>query len=593
MTQHLRHSQFVITYGPGALVESINGPRIIPMPNIGLFTSRSGLRPEDYEISDKRIRQLLGNVKIYRLPSNAELRRSHEWYIYATKPFPEWKLCLKMANHGNYYVLYKGNRCPVCKDRQGGGWEAIRFIVACPKGHMDEVDWYSIVHGFSSTCEHTEWFRWYGGGGSLSEVRIQCPSCGSGMFSLGDAYGRSWRCSGRFPEREGLRDPPYRPGCSEEAKIIQRQASNLHIPRLITMFSVSPHDTRLHNLLQISPIYDAILGLTPSSKSELRRILLNLVKGNRISRGTAEEILKWDWDEIRRVMSDVLNPSSSSYNELIIDEFHSLIEGTKSGIPPLSGSDRQTTYTELNPNDVVTVKVGTVNFRVAPVPRLRTVIVQQGYIRAVGGLNNIELIKVSFTDHTDCEWYPGVEFFGEGIFIIFDEEDGWAFSVDGETAQAWKALHTQAASYPAHVFRDSNRRVELHPAFVWWHTLSHAVIRAIAAEAGYSSASIRERVYFEVKGRKTRGGILLYATQPGSEGTLGGLIALIPYFSDILETAFGQLEVCSGDPLCLEQRVGIGSYNGAACYGCLLLSETSCEHRNMWLDRNIVLENRP
>ena len=85
----------------------------------------------------------------------------------------------------------------------------------------------------------------------------------------------------------------------------------------------------------------------------------------------------------------------------------------------------------------------------------------------------------------------------------------------------------------------------------------------------------------------------MYATQPGTEGTLGGLIALVPYFQDIFNVTFEQLRTCSGDPLCKENKHKLGSYNGAACYGCLLLSETSCEHRNMWLDRNVLLENLP
>ena len=86
---------------------------------------------------------------------------------------------------------------------------------------------------------------------------------------------------------------------------------------------------------------------------------------------------------------------------------------------------------------------------------------------------------------------------------------------------------------------------------------------------------------------------MLYATQLGSEGTLGGLVALVPYFQGILDAAIENIQSCSADPLCLEHRFRPGNYNGAACYGCLLLSETSCEHRNMWLDRNVFLENIP
>jgi hypothetical protein len=86
---------------------------------------------------------------------------------------------------------------------------------------------------------------------------------------------------------------------------------------------------------------------------------------------------------------------------------------------------------------------------------------------------------------------------------------------------------------------------------------------------------------------------LLYATQPGSEGTLGGLVALVPYFNETMRTTFEMLETCSGDPLCVENYFTPGHYNGAACYSCLLISETSCEHRNMWLDRNVLMENQP
>lgn len=84
----------------------------------------------------------------------------------------------------------------------------------------------------------------------------------------------------------------------------------------------------------------------------------------------------------------------------------------------------------------------------------------------------------------------------------------------------------------------------------------------------------------------------MYSTQQGCDGTLGGLIALAPYFYDILNRAFEMLENCSGDPLCFESKFKSGNYNGAACYGCLLISETSCEHRNMWLDRTVLLENQ-
>ena len=86
-------------------------------------------------------------------------------------------------------------------------------------------------------------------------------------------------------------------------------------------------------------------------------------------------------------------------------------------------------------------------------------------------------------------------------------------------------------------------------------------------------------------------GVLLYTAQPGGDGTLGGLIALVPQFERVLSVALRELDSCSNDPLCGEETFDAGKYNGPACYSCALISETSCEHRNMKLDRRLLLDN--
>ena len=88
-----------------------------------------------------------------------------------------------------------------------------------------------------------------------------------------------------------------------------------------------------------------------------------------------------------------------------------------------------------------------------------------------------------------------------------------------------------------------------------------------------------------------REGVLLYTAQPGGDGTLGGLIALVPQFERVLSVALRELDSCSNDPLCGEEVFNAGRYNGPACYSCALISETSCEHRNMKLDRRLLLDN--
>ncbi len=70
---------------------------------------------------------------------------------------------------------------------------------------------------------------------------------------------------------------------------------------------------------------------------------------------------------------------------------------------------------------------------------------------------------------------------------------------------------------------------------------------------------------------------------------MGGLVGTVEYFQDIINTAINNLRICSNDPLCNDVNKSSESINGAACYSCLLISETSCEHKNLWLDRHLVI----
>jgi len=621
MNQNIRNSQFIFTYGPGAIIEGQQGPRIIPDPEIGLFYKNSRFLPENFRIDDDRMSQgLLGGSSIFRLPSNAEAQLDQNQIIYRTKPFPQWKLCLNENSHGVHgpYILYLKDQCPVCgsaADRTDR--EAIRFVVACSAGHLDEVNWDYLVHG-KNQCTRTELgslprnlqdnysFYWNRRGGTLSSIEIRCPRCTLQPANFGNAYYRPLPCSRRRPESEGFSEIPRRSrGCDREARIIQRQAANLRIAQPRTLLSIKQTYTKLHTILQNPAIkigigmYEKISNGEVSSLQKLKEILDQLVSQNMLPQSVAKEILQSPWVELEQALKDNKTPPPTTYNGLILEEFKELIKGSVDGAPPArSARPKSEIIFEMNPNLRKTFDgpQGS-DFLVASVNRLRTVTVQTGYIREIREENNPRLPDVITTEFKDMHghgWYPGVEFLGEGLFIRMNDNDGWRDSPKGEAAQKWNDAFSKSQDYVEFVFRDGkNSRDELEPTFVWWHTLSHLLVRAIGEDSGYSSAAIRERIYFERNGTKVRGGIILYATQPGSEGTLGGLIALAPFFDRFLRMAFDQLETCSGDPLCMGQKFEVGGYNGPACYGCLMNSETSCEHRNMWLDRQVLQQNMP
>lgn len=603
MTQPLRISQFVITYGPGAILEGPRGPCIIPSPDIGLFAGPNPITtPASLEISDQRMSVgLLGNARIFRLPSNAELGQDENRALYSTRPFPSWSLCINTNAHaGRIAILYIGRGCPVCGDNTRRRQQAIRFVSACARGHLDDVDWVYLVHR-GRNCPNRQYFLWHGVGGALSQIELECPTCNA-IENLGQAYGREWRCSGRLPERETINANRVG-GCPEAARIVQRQASNLRLPELRTLFTIPPRSTDLHRLLQATSVRTLLVVLRqagPVQQGTLAAMLTELVRQGLFQDASAREILRHPWPEIAAAIDDVLTPIRPGIRDLLDDEFGALLSASLNGAPPVQvGRPVAHVVFEVHQGDVQRVNgPNGRRIRVAPVSRLRTVTVQIGFRREVPrGAANAgvppDVVRVDFLEGGE-RWFPGVEYLGEGLFICLDDDEAWHFPLGGPAAANWERTHQNPVGYTRAVFR-SDEPDELHPVFVWWHTLSHLLLRSVSIDAGYSSSSIRERIFvqFDPRTGRARGGVILYATQPGSDGTLGGLIALAPHFQAILDRAMEMARSCSNDPLCSEQHFEPGQYNGPACYGCQLVSETSCEHRNLWLDRELLNQNLP
>jgi len=223
------------------------------------------------------------------------------------------------------------------------------------------------------------------------------------------------------------------------------------------------------------------------------------------------------------------------------------------------------------------------DFSIAAVSKIRTVTAQRGYYRLVGSSeeNQPAMISVAYktADNTEI-WFPGYEGFGEGIFLNFDKE-----SLDkiphAKTYDNWKKFDPKKTQLDdEELIRHYTR-----PEYVWLHSLSHVLIKAISEFTGYSVTAVRERVYYDTV--KQSGGILIYNTTPGEDGSLGGLTSLTNDFKEIVDRACELIFTCSNDPLCYDIHREGGQVTGSACYGCLLIPETSCEHRNRWLDRHI------
>jgi len=591
MDQSLRRSQYITTYGPGAILEGQDGPRVIPSLHLsGIFEGR---RLRDFEITDRRLSEsLLHGAGILRLPSNAELGLPEIVSIHDTFPFPSWALCV--SHNLLYRKTASDNRaCPSCSPLSDNykAWgtvrkQAIRFVRACPSGHLDDVDWIRLIPHSSIGC-NPRYLLWEGGGGALRHITIRCPNCRE-TINLGTAYARRWPCSGRYPER----GRPA-PGCHIPAHIIQRGAANLRLAELRTSLTIPPRDTPLHRLLELDTISTVLFAQPFTTKQGLLDVLDRLVQNNRLKQAVVTDIGRYGEPHILAAINDVTSGGGDrTLQELRLEEFEALQRGATFGAPaqPAQTPGAPPQFEIIRNQTRTIARPGGHAIRITPVNRLRVVMVQTGYRR----LDLLNQVVDCAHNEEQRNWYPGVELFGEGIFIdiVSGGENAEPLHLSGRAQANWLVAWNDPNGFNQNPHPEE--RDWLHPAFVWWHTLSHRLINALSIDSGYSSAAVRERIFVDINSgtRQASGGVLLYTIQPGGDGTLGGLVALVPEFERVLGSALRNIDSCSNDPLCGEEHFSNGKYNGAACYACLLVSETSCEHRNMRLDRHVLLENR-
>jgi hypothetical protein len=231
--------------------------------------------------------------------------------------------------------------------------------------------------------------------------------------------------------------------------------------------------------------------------------------------------------------------------------------------------------------------------RVVQVHRLREVVALLGFTR-------FEATTVDANgDYTgefraakiarDATWFPAIENRGEGIFLHVRSEavDAWLSRPAVQArVDALKKGHTAWLNS-----RASSGATFRGGAYVMLHTLAHLLCQTVAVRSGYPSSAIRERIYADTEAG--RYGVLLYTGSADADGTLGGLVQEAFRIAGYLEDALDGAAICSNDPICaahvpgdsLEERY----LHGAACHGCVLIGETSCEARNDHLDRALVV----
>src|SRR5581483_5495068 len=224
--------------------------------------------------------------------------------------------------------------------------------------------------------------------------------------------------------------------------------------------------------------------------------------------------------------------------------------------------------------------------------RLREVMALIGFTRLEAAMPDIHGEYESDVERaqiaSEPAWFSAVENRGEGIFV----------QLRGDAVRAW--LEREAVRRRLDALADGHRHWERERRharpfpggpYVLLHTLSHVLLQSLAMCSGYPASSLRERIYADLAGK--RFGLLLYTGSPDAEGTLGGLVQQARQLEEHLAQALRMSGLCSNDPICAQHAPGESMegrwLHGAACHGCAFVAETSCEMRNDYLDRALVV----
>lgn len=451
----------------------------------------------------------------------------------------------------------------------------IRFVQACINGHIDDIDWRYFVHGKDDPCRRQMWIDERGTSGDFTEIYVRCD-CKKAR-SLASAKGEGsplGPCRGRRPWIA----PNDREPCDQHNRLLVRHASNAYFSQVMSVIHIPDKDAAIKKA--VDQVWVDYLQYCKSASDVAREREKQKVI-------TALEGFDDDdvWEDIqRRKGSKPVEEKSVKQMEVetLMAQGEHLLDDMPdadffaSSMPKLSKASAKGVMSKVD--------------KIVLVHRLREVRAQLGFTRFEGGTTTEEGeldLPVGLAPlAAEPTWLPAVENRGEGVFIAFKptEIQKWLdkkpVDVRAEALSAGLGAWAKSKGKPARPYS---------PVYSMLHSLSHLLVAAVSLECGYPSSAIRERVY----ATKAGFGILLYTGTSDAEGTLGGLVNVGRHIEHHLKIALDLGRLCSNDPVCAQHRPDNPEerrfLHGAACHGCLLISEHSCEMKNEYLDRALVV----
>jgi hypothetical protein len=595
----VRRSQLINPFGVGAMIDFPRDESLMVAGLDAWYCSKQNC-PSELLIEEERLQARWG-VRVRRLPVDHRDPgpgiRGANLDIPALR-FPGWHYCHRCGAMENLTLFNSPRRCPgrpypgmSCSQKSERARPfliPVRIVAVCDRGHIEDfpfLDWVHRNKPVTSLCK----LRFLAGRSSsmLTGIKISC-SCGeektlAGIFDFDQQTGGAlqrmgYSCRGRQPwlgRIEGQGVP-----CGSHLRVLQRGASNVYFPYVVSSIYLplwaEQAERSIVESLERPEIWDALTSGLVNGK-EIDPIRCDVVA--KMWGLNADDLLvvaqrKLDGSQVKPVRNE---------EEYRRQEYAALLA-------PRGGPNTDLFVEIVQPSDLGSV-LGKYFGRIALVKKLRETRALAGFSRILppdpeGAADRIQQLKLD----QKIDWLPAAVVRGEGIFLEMNDK----------TINKWleRSGSSQRACLLAQNF--NQRRMSrgqlprgITPTFLLLHALAHSLINQLSFDCGYGSASLRERIYCNIdENSEQMHGILIYTASGDSEGTMGGLVRQgePERLLLTLSAALRKAQWCSSDPICIETSgQGTDNANLAACHGCLLISETSCEEGNRLLDRAMLV----
>lgn len=593
----VRQSSVVMNYGPGAIIDFR-----VPVTGAAVSVIAGGLeqwvkKAEEEGASNADMKRLTEprlaeklRVSHFRLPPVAPDNPQDDDVVIPLVGvrFPGWLQCpyCHMIQQARKWGNEPGNPsrfCSPCSQKMSSEEKAyvvpVRFVTACRHGHLDDFPWAQWVHRGAS-CSNNKKFILESEGPGLSGLILSCPRCkkrNSMEFIFAPDAHKDRPCSGARPWLPDGNEP-----CDQKPVSLQRGASNMYFPLMQSALVIPPWSEEI--IRQLGYRWSQIATLTGNDEST--------------DKEQREQYIEMFWNEIAE---DIGNIDKAVFKELVEEK---VADSKKSTSGNLRWDEYQQFLVAASKNrksgDEFEVRVVQPPDSIPHIANLLRV-VSLREIRALHGFTRVEPlpgspghppVRSQYLSHSNLGWLPAIEVRGEGIFMALDKERLIEWESRPEVLQRSAKLTTYNES---RVLNPDNADVDVTPAlgarYLLLHSLAHILMKQLSLQCGYSTASLRERLYLG-DGDKDMAGLMIYTATSDSDGTLGGLQRqgqagrFVPMFIEAIRAN----EWCSSDPLCIKGLVAATeSSTLAACHSCLLAPETSCEDFNRFLDRAMLV----